>query len=238
ITITRHGASTYAETIAASAPVSAGIFDWTITGPASTTCRVRINSLDIPSLFDSSYSDFTIFGLSPTYTVTYLLQPNWNMISLPLVPASTDPQVVFGGLPSPWYLFKWDPLAGTYIGKELIVLRLGAGYWLKAPTAVDYPVTGLLNGAAQTGINLGLNWNLIGAPYQGTIPWGAVRVSKDSGVLVTLDVAIASDWIQGMFLHWNGSAYDKLTSGDNFQSLFGYWTKAKVTGLQLVFLQP
>ena len=175
---------------------------------------------------------------SSTHTVTFSLQPNWNMISLPLTPASTDPQVVFGRLPSPWYLFEWNPLAGTYIGKELISLRLGAGYWLKVPTAVDYPVSGLPNGKTQTGIDLGLDWNLIGVPYQGAIPWGAVRVNKDGGVLVTLDQAITSDWIQGMFFHWSGSTYEMLTTGGNFQSLFGYWAKAKVTGVRLVFLKP
>jgi hypothetical protein len=170
--------------------------------------------------------------------LTFSLQPNWNMISLPVVPASTDPQVVFGGLPSPWYLFEWDPLAGVYIGKELISLRLGAGYWLKVPTAVNYPVNGLPNGEAQAGINLGFGWNLIGVPYQGVIPWGAVRVSKDGGALVTLDQAVSSNWIQGMFFHWSGSTYEMLTTGGNFQSTFGYWVKTKVTGVRLVFLQP
>jgi hypothetical protein len=175
---------------------------------------------------------------SSTHTVTFPLQPNWNMISLPVTPASTDPQVVFGRLPSPWYLFEWNPLAATYIGKELITLRLGAGYWLKVPTAVEYPVSGLPNGKAQTGIDLGLDWNLIGVPYQGAIPWGAVRVNKDGGVLVTLDQAITSNWIQGMFFHWSGSTYEMLTTGGNFQSLFGYWAKAKVGGVRLVFLKP
>ncbi|MEI6309542.1 MAG: hypothetical protein WCP58_07880, partial [bacterium] len=173
-----------------------------------------------------------------THTVTYSLQPNWNMISLPLTTSSTDPQEVFGGLPSPWYLFEWDPLGGTYIGKELISLDLGAGYWLKVPTAVEYPVSGQPNGAAQTGIDLGLGWNLIGVPYQGTIPWGAVRTSKDGGAMVTLDQAVSSDWIQGMFFHWSGSEYAMLTTGGNFQSLFGYWVKAKISGVRLVFLQP
>ncbi len=187
----------------------------------------------------SSLNDTWAYDYSGIETVIYTLQANWNMISLPLVPTSTDPLAVFGGLPSPWYLFRWDPLAGTYIGKELIVLDPKVGYWLKVPTAVNYPVCGAPNGEAQTWIDLGLGWNLIGVPYQGTIPWGAVRVSRDGWVyLVTLDQAVSSDWIQGMFFHWNGSAYDILTSGGNFQSTFGYWVKAKLTGLHLVFLKP
>jgi hypothetical protein len=175
---------------------------------------------------------------SSAHTVTFSLQPNWNMVSLPVTPDSLDPQVVFGGLPSPWYLFEWNPLTVTYIGKELIVLRLGAGYWLYVPTAVAYPVSGLPNEEAQTGIDLGLNWNLIGVPYEGAIPWGAVRVSKDGGALVPLDQAITSDWIHGVFFHWSGSTYDVLTTGGNFQSPFGYWVYAKVGGVRLVFLKP
>ena len=183
-------------------------------------------------------NDTWAYDYSGSDSVTYTLQEKWNMISLPLTPISSKPQVVFGGLPSPWYLFAWDPLAATYIGKESISLRLGAGYWLKVPTAVDSPVSGAPNGEAQTWIDLGLGWNLIGVPYQKTIPWGVVRVSRDGGPLVTLNYAIASYWIQGMFFHWNGSTYDWLTAGGSFQSLFGYWVKAKLPGLWLVFLQP
>ncbi len=187
---------------------------------------------------NNSLNDTWALRVNEEVSLSYNLTEGWNMISLPLTPASTNPQVVFGGLPSPWYLFEWDPLAGIYIGKELISLRLGAGYWLRVPTAVAYSVSGLPNVAAQSGINLGLNWNLIGVPYEGVIPWGAVRVSKDGGALVTLDQAVSSNWIQGMFFHWNDSTYDWVTAGGNFQPLFGYWAKTKVTGVQLVFLQP
>jgi hypothetical protein len=65
-----------------------------------------------------------------------------------------------------------------------------------------------------------------------------MRVSKDGGALVMLDQAVSSNWIQGMFFHWSGNTYEWFTSGGNFQSLVGYWVKAKVAGVRLVFLQP
>ena len=228
ITLSRNGGSTYTEAIAASVPVATGSYSWVVTGPASTACRVKITSLSDPAVFDASEGNFTLSDLSLTHTVTYVLQQKWNMITLPVTPTSTDPQVVFGGLPSFWYLLEWNPLAATYIGKELITLRLGVGYWLYVSTAAAYSVSGQPNGEAQSGIDLGLNWNLIGVPYEGVIPWGAVRVSRYSGALVTLDQAVSSNWILGMFLHWSGSTYEMLTTGGSFQSLFGYWVYAKV----------
>ncbi|MEI9479769.1 MAG: hypothetical protein WCO26_24805, partial [Deltaproteobacteria bacterium] len=59
-TLSRNGGSTYPETLATSVPVSAGSFNWTVSGPTSTTCRVKVTSLSIPSIFDSSNSNFTI----------------------------------------------------------------------------------------------------------------------------------------------------------------------------------
>ena len=37
-----------------------GIFDWAATGPLSDFCRIRISSIDYPSIFDTSDSDFII----------------------------------------------------------------------------------------------------------------------------------------------------------------------------------
>jgi hypothetical protein len=180
----------------------------------------------------------TLVVADSTHTVTYSLQPNWNMISLPVVPASTTPSVVFGGLPSGWVIYAWDAANGRYIGKDQIELDVKTGYWLKLSEATEYSVSGLPNGAEQTEIDLGLGWNLIGVPYEGAIPWATVLVSKDGDTPVSLDQAVASDWIQNTFFHWSGNAYQGLTTGGNFQPLSGYWAKTKVTGVQLILPKP
>ncbi|MEI6309141.1 MAG: kelch repeat-containing protein [bacterium] len=72
--LSRNGGSTYPETLAASLPVSAGSFNWTVTGPTSTTCRVKITSLATPSLFAASNSNITISA--PTSTATLYFQPS------------------------------------------------------------------------------------------------------------------------------------------------------------------
>lgn len=58
ITLSRDSGSTYPETIAASVLVSAGTFNWTVSGSASTTCRVMITSILDPSASDQSDGDF------------------------------------------------------------------------------------------------------------------------------------------------------------------------------------
>ncbi|MEI6309206.1 MAG: hypothetical protein WCP58_06160 [bacterium] len=197
-----------------------------LVGPALTSGGQKVGNIAKIELLNLSLS------------VTYSLQPNWNMISLPVTPTSTDPNVVFSGLPSGWLMYAWDATNGMYIGKDQIVLELTAGLWLKVSAAVEHTVIGQPNGAAQTGIDLPLGWNLIGVPYAGPIPWEAVRVSKDGGEPVTLDQAAASNWIQGTFYLWSGNAYQVLSVGGIFQPLSGYWVKAKTEGLQLVFLRP
>ena len=162
------------------------------------------------------------------------------MISLPVLPDSSSPSVVFGNLPSGWLLYAWDAANGRYLGKDLIVLNQEEAYWLKVSAAVSYPVIGKPNGATQTEIDLALGWNMIGVPYESPIPWSAVQVSKDGNPPVSLDQAVASNWIQGTFFRWSGSAYEALTStsGGSFLPLSGYWAKAKVTGVQLILPIP
>jgi hypothetical protein len=206
--------------------LEAGTYAWAIT----ITAPGAVNSpLVIP---------ITVKVNPASVVVPCALSPGWNMISLPVTPTSSDPNVVFNGLPPGWVMYAWDAVNGRYIGKEQIVLGLTEGYWLKVSTAVEYSVSGQPNGAAQTEIDLGLGWNLIGVPYEGAIPWGMLRVSKDGGTLVTLDQAITSDWIQGTFYRWSGSAYQGLTTGGIFQPLSGYWAKTKVGSVRLVFMKP
>ncbi|MEI6309980.1 MAG: extracellular solute-binding protein, partial [bacterium] len=173
-------------------------------------------------------------------SAVYALQPNWNMLSLPVMPDSSNPSVVFGSLPSGWLLYAWDAANGRYLGKDLIVLNQEEAYWLKVSTAVSYSVIGQPNGAAQTEIDLSLGWNMIGVPYGSPIPWSTVLVSKDGNPPVSLDQAVASNWIQGTLFRWSGSAYQALTSttGGSFLPLSGYWAKAKVGGVQLILPKP
>jgi hypothetical protein len=67
IELSRNGGTTFPEVLFAST-ANTGSVVWTVTAPASSTCRVRISSVSDTSVRDSSHANFTI--VQPTITVT------------------------------------------------------------------------------------------------------------------------------------------------------------------------
>jgi hypothetical protein len=77
IALSRDGGVTFPEVLTTSAPATTattGIYNWTVTGPASTTARVRVTLTANPASTDISNVNFTI--ANPSVTVT---QPNMNL---------------------------------------------------------------------------------------------------------------------------------------------------------------
>ncbi|MGB9834980.1 MAG: clostripain-related cysteine peptidase, partial [bacterium] len=60
IQLSRDGGNTYSETLATSVPVTNGRWDWTVTGPASSSCKIRIQSLSYSYICDISDQVFSI----------------------------------------------------------------------------------------------------------------------------------------------------------------------------------
>jgi len=101
------------------------------------------------------------------------LVPGWNLVSLPVEPASVDPAAVL--LPiagrfdlvhaydacataDPWRTY--DPAAAS--GNTLTALDHRIGFWIRATAAVTLPVSG--TAPAETTLQLCPGWNLIGYP--------------------------------------------------------------------------
>lgn len=164
--------------------------------------------------------------------------PGWNMITVP-IDAGTDPDVVFAGLPlDSWLLYSWDPIHYQYLDADRTTITIGQGLWLKVSEATTLTLVGLPNEADTTTLSLASGWNMIGVPYEDTIPWDAVQVSKGGNTPVSLQQAIDSDWILDTFFHWSGVEYSPLTAGDSFLPLLGYWVKANVEGVRLILPKP
>ncbi|MCX5973612.1 MAG: hypothetical protein NTU59_02835 [Coprothermobacterota bacterium] len=180
-----------------------------------------------------------VISLTPTPNhYEYSLRAGWNQISLPLT-TSTSPDQVFGGLPSPWWLFQWNPLVGTYWGKDQISLEPGDGYWLKSngiTTTASYEVLGFPYENASIEIPLQVGWNMIGPPYLTNLATSTVRI-KQGVTLYTIDQAADAGLITHYFFWFNGITYEDAYTIGSFEPGKGYWAKA-FSLCSLIFYKP
>ena len=233
ITLSRNGGSTYTETLATSVPENTGSSTWVVTGPASTTCRVKITSIADPSVSDISNDNFAIYDLPPSPTVTLSLLGGWNLISLPLITSPT-PTEVFSALPQGWALFAWDAANSRYLGGVQISLVPGMGYWLKLPGSnpLSYLISGQLVTSDPFLVPLSNGWNMVGTPYLTNIPWEKARL-RYLGNDYTLNEAVTQNYIAGAVYYWTGIGYGN-AAGGNFEPGKGYWLKTKMSGCTLI----
>lgn len=150
----------------------------------------------------------------------------WNLISLPRIPSSFDPDTVFSDIADSvvrvWGFNRNDGWQKYVPGgsSTLTTMSVDYGYWLKTSSAVGLN----FDGDPHTGatINLSSGWNLLGFP------------SSTDNVTVTTQIAsIVSD----LDLIWgfNGTTWlkhnpDNYDAGNayhlhKFQQGYGYWYK-------------
>ncbi|MEI6509504.1 MAG: amidase domain-containing protein [bacterium] len=171
--------------------------------------------------------------------VKLLFQPGWNQISLPLTTPSSPAQV-FVGLPEPWFLYRWDPMAARYDAGNLISLRPGEGYWLKA--ALDgqplwWTVTGSPCVEEEQTIDIVPGWEMIGDPYLTAVPAKAVQV-RTASLTLTLEEAVAEQILAPAFYWYDSLTYRLLSLNNGFlEPGQGYWLKA-FQPFQMVFHRP
>ncbi|MEI6309371.1 MAG: lectin like domain-containing protein [bacterium] len=170
----------------------------------------------------------------PGVNLNYDLVAGWNMISIPLALINPSPDAL---LPLGWPLYAWDAVQGIYLGRAQILLSLGDGYWLKAPTAQPLVLYGPANEQTSTAIPLEIGWNMIGTPYHQPVSWGAVTVTKGAESK-SLDQAVAAGWIQSAFYRWTGTTYQLVGSGGIFQPTSGCWVKTLQAGCAFTFPKP
>lgn len=139
-------------------------------------------SVSSPQAINSPLSVSVQLRVRPAGGVRLLFQRGWNQISFPLTTPSSPAQV-FAGLPEPWFLYRWNPLAAGYDARNSISLRPGEGYWLKA--ALDgeslwWTVTGTPCVEEEHIIEVVPGWEMIGDPYLAAVPAKAVQVRTAS----------------------------------------------------------
>lgn len=175
----------------------------------------------------------------PAGGVRLLFQPGWNQISLPLITPSSPVQVFFG-LPEPWFLYRWDPLAARYDARDSISLRPGEGYWLKAALGGQplwWTVTGSPCVEEERAIGVVPGWEMIGDPYLAAVPAQSVQV-RTASVALTLEEAVAAQILAPAIYWYDGFVYRLLPLNNGFfQPGQGYWLKA-FQPFQLLFHRP
>lgn len=144
----------------------------------------------------------------------------------------------------------YDPItAKGYVSMRQ--LKPGRGFWMRkfSVTSGSEEALNLASDAAIVGelfgmqmgekyIDLGAGWNMIGNPYVYPIYVGQVLVYNEATKsTVTLERAVANNWISGTLFAWNldKRAYDIIRSNDAMLEPWkGYWVRAKIP-VTLVF---
>ncbi|MCX5977083.1 MAG: hypothetical protein NTV33_09730 [Coprothermobacterota bacterium] len=168
-------------------------------------------------------------------TLTYYLSAGWNMISVPLVLPNPSSK---WHIPEGWPIYSWDAANARYSDLRYPNLVVGAGYWLKAPSAQPLTIAGPLYTGDSIAIPLAFGWNMIGTPYNQPVSYNNKVVVKNGSDVRTLDQAVTAGWIQAPLYRWTGSTYAVLASGGSFQPLAGYWVKALLRlGCSMIFVK-
>ncbi|MBI4753178.1 hypothetical protein HY793_02240 [Candidatus Desantisbacteria bacterium] len=113
-----------------------------------------------------------------TITASRTFFNNWNLCSIPLLPANPDPEAVFSGV-QPLRISKF--IDGKYLAYEqegnFGTISPGTGYWVKSNGSMTINFIGhaLRNGTQSIPVISG--WNLIGNPFTFGVGWNDIFFS-------------------------------------------------------------
>jgi hypothetical protein len=134
-------------------------------------------------------------------TLTHTFPAGYCLASLPLTPYETDHAQALGGSsatpaigPSNLYIAYWD--SDKYLKyPSLPPFKAGRGYWLRFPAQTTVRVTGeTTNTKVDYRIPLVYGWNMIGCPFETSVPLSNLKVEYGN-----LDpVSFEDAWIYGI----------------------------------------
>lgn len=162
---------------------------------------------------------------------TFTIQPGISMISIPLIPPSSDPDFLFGFDTSTINLVRWSPIANRYMSGGSVVAQAGAAYWVRvtgSPVNVS-PIGTLADQTQPFSIQLAQGWNMIGSVYLQPTLLGAAQV-RVAGQVMTLAEAASRGLVRDYAWRYDPAAraYRLVSAGENLQPFVGYWIRALV----------
>ncbi|MFC1902645.1 SdrD B-like domain-containing protein [Chloroflexota bacterium] len=161
------------------------------------------------------------------YTHDMLLVSGWNLISIPLIPESTDVEGIFAGIinniETVWSYNGstgvWHNYNPEALEPELSHMNQDDGYWVK----VTDPCTVTIRGRKELlpkNITLSSGWNLIGLPF---IAEPQITSDTLSSVMNKLYTTWSYDASSGVWHNYNPEALEPELSHMNHDD--GYWVK-------------
>jgi len=162
------------------------------------------------------------------------------MVSLPVVPDTTDPKPVVGFEDNYWYLF--DPSTNAYVGYpdartmlDPVAGTPGRGFWAEFAAGASLNPSGTIPAQDQpASIHLRPGWNLIGQPFISRVKWDLDRLQVVSRGL-TKALRDSRDAVYGYVWGWRASTgtYYLVHDTSVVPSAYGYldpwqafWIKA------------
>lgn len=192
------------ETLTDTAPAANLGYDWTVQGPASDLCKVRVSDSANPALSDITSG---VFAITPaSVTGNYAVEHGWNLVSVPLTVPDYQKSVLYPSASSVAY--SYDSANGYQVQN---LLTSGTGYWLKFEGAQNISMTGLERFSDAVPVETG--WNLLG--------------SVSSPVPVTSLVTNPPGIITGVIYAFGASGYTQATTIDPGKA---YWVKVDQPG--------
>jgi hypothetical protein len=120
-----------------------------------------------------------------SYSVSFTVNPKWNMVSVPLAVQDFRKSELFPYAESPAFAYE-----GSYVVKE--TLALGAGYWMKFPSSDSVQLMGVQ--VSRETLDVQESWNMLG--------------SISAPVAVNNLVSIPSGIISTPFYSFDGTRYN------------------------------
>lgn len=181
-------------------------------------------------------------------TKTSLFNYGWQLMSVPFS-VNTVASDAFGLTPGSFGAKYYDPTSRTYLPIDRLVP--GQAFWMYVGGMTvgqtlpfllpfDSAIVGeeLGKQLRESYVELGAGWNLVGNPLVYPVYWGQVLVyNRSANISVTLDEAVAKNWITKTIFSWNPEkwGYDYLKTNDSLLLPWkGYWVRTKLP-ITLVF---
>ncbi len=159
------------------------------------------------------------------------------MVSIPIIPDSTDPKDVVDFDSNGWVSFVPDsgtysvyPNSSTWFAP--VTSAIGRGFWARFSGTVDTPCGTIPSQSAEGVIKLRPGWNLIGTPFISSVRWNSAAIQVETGA-VRRPLVSANDAVKNFAWGWDAAAGDYYLVNDtsatpNLMPWQAYWVKAMI----------